>query len=74
MFGISIGCRRKKRKATPKGKAKKLVRMTVPERHQYRIARDTLKMPQPMVGVMGGMSKSQAKQVIANLRKAGKIR
>ena len=55
-------------------KSKKLVPMTVPEKHQYRIAKSTLRMPDPMVGVMGGMSKAQAREVLSNLRKAGKIR
>lgn len=53
---------------------KKLVPMTIPEKHQYKIARDTLRMPQPMVGVMGGMTKEQAREVLSNLRKANKIR
>ena len=53
---------------------KKLVPMSEPEKHQYKIARDTLRMPQPMVGVMGGMTKAQARDVINNLRKANKIR
>lgn len=53
---------------------KKLVPMSVPERHQYKIAEATLRMPQPMVGVMGGMNKEQAREVIKNLRRASKIR
>ena len=57
----------------PKGK-RKLIPMTVPEKHQYRIAKQTLRMPLPMVGVMGGMSKAQAREVINNLKRAGKIR
>jgi len=53
---------------------KKLKVMTIPERHQYRIALKTLRMTSPMVGVMGGMSKAQAREVMNNLKKAGKIR
>lgn len=42
-------------------------RLTVPEQHQLKIAKDTLKMPQPMVGVMGGMTKGQAREIIKRL-------
>jgi hypothetical protein len=41
--------------------------LTVAERHQLRIARDTLRMPDAMVGVMGGMDKETARHVIAVL-------
>jgi len=41
---------------------------SVPEKHQQKIARDTLKMPDAMVGVMGGMNKQQARDI---LKKAG---
>ena len=52
----------------------KLKPMTVPEKHKYKIAKQTLRMRSEMVGVMGGMSKKQAREVLNNLRKAGKIR
>jgi hypothetical protein len=39
--------------------------LSVPDRHQLRIAIDTLKAPDAMVGVMGGMNKEQALQVLA---------
>ena len=42
-------------------------RLTVPEKHQLKIARDTLKMSDAMVSVMGGMSKGEARQVIYRL-------
>jgi len=42
-------------------------RLSVAEQHQLRIARDTLKMPDEMVGVMGGPNKQQAKQIIRQL-------
>lgn len=41
--------------------------LTVPERHLLKIARDTLKMPEAMVGVMGGPDKAEAKRIIARL-------
>lgn len=42
-------------------------RLTIPEQHQLKIAKDTLRMPQPMVGVMGGMTKEQAREIIKRL-------
>jgi hypothetical protein len=47
----------------PKGRSS----LTVPEEHQLKIARQTLKMPDAMAGVMGGMTKKQAKKVVARL-------
>lgn len=41
--------------------------LTVPEKHQLAIAYKTMKMPDAMVGVMGGMNKEQAKQIIKQL-------
>ena len=38
------------------------------EEHQLAIARKTLRMPSAMVGVMGGMTKEKAKEI---LRKHG---
>jgi hypothetical protein len=50
-------------------------RLTVPEKHQLRIARQTLKMSDAMVSVMGGMSKGEARQIIYRLTgKAAKNR
>jgi hypothetical protein len=37
------------------------------EKHQLKIAKSTLKMPDPILGVMGGMSKFQAKEIIKKL-------
>ena len=37
------------------------------EEHQLALARRTLKMPDPILGVMGGMSKSEAQRVIREL-------
>lgn len=37
------------------------------DRHLLKIAKDTLKMPDAMAGVMGGMTKAQAKEIIAKL-------
>jgi hypothetical protein len=41
--------------------------MSVPERHQLRIARDTLRMADPIARVMGGMTKDEARAVIRRL-------
>jgi hypothetical protein len=43
----------------------KTAEMSVPEKHQLRIAIQTLKAPDAMVGVMGGMDKEQALQFLA---------
>src|SRR5208282_134274 len=45
--------------------------LSVPEKHQLRIARDTMKMSDIGARVMGGMSKDDARAVI--LRLTGKI-
>ena len=42
--------------------------VSIPEKHQIKIAKQTLKMPDAMLGVMGGMTKEQAKEI---LRKYG---
>jgi hypothetical protein len=41
--------------------------LTVPEKHQLAIAYRTMKMPDQMVGVAGGTSKSEAVQIIKQL-------
>lgn len=41
--------------------------LTVPEQHQARIARQTLRMPAPMAGVMGGPSKAEARRIFRRL-------
>jgi len=51
----------------PKKEAKES-KLTVPEQHQKKIAIQTLKMPDAMVGVMGGMNKEEAR---AFLKKIG---
>lgn len=38
--------------------------LTIPEYHAVRIARDTLRMPDEMVGVMGGPSKDEARETL----------
>ncbi len=40
-------------------------KLTIPEQHQLKIARRTLNMPDAMVGVMGGMTKEQASQIVS---------
>ena len=46
-------------------------RLTTPEKHQLKIAKDTLKMPDAMARVMGGMSKEEAREVIKKLEGRG---
>ena len=41
--------------------------LTVFEKHSLKIARQTWNMPDAMLGVMGGMSKAQAREVIRQL-------
>ena len=41
--------------------------LSVPDRHLLRIARDSLRMPEPMLGVMGGPSKEEARRIIKAL-------
>lgn len=41
--------------------------LSVPEQHQLKIARDTLKMNDVMVNVMGGMTKAEARAIILKL-------
>lgn len=41
--------------------------LSVPEQHQLKIARDSLKMPDAMLGVMGGPSKVEAREIVKRL-------
>lgn len=41
--------------------------LTVPERHQLRIARQTLNMNDASVNILGGVSKAEARDIIARL-------
>jgi hypothetical protein len=41
--------------------------LSVFEKHQLKIARSTLKMPDPILGVMGGMNKAEAREIIKKL-------
>lgn len=43
-------------------------------RHQLKIARDTLKMPDAMVGVMGGMDKREARTLLKRHHKTSEYR
>ena len=43
--------------------------LTVPEKHQLKIARSTLKMSDIGARIMGGMTKTEAKKVITALTK-----
>lgn len=42
-------------------------KLTTAEKHQLKVAKDTLKMPDAMVNVMGKMTKEQAKKIIKEL-------
>jgi hypothetical protein len=42
-------------------------RLSVPDQHQLRIARDTLKMSDVGVLVMGGPTKAEAREIIKRL-------
>ena len=44
-----------------------MAQLSVPEKHQLKIARDTLKMSDVGARIMGGMTKEEAKQVILRL-------
>lgn len=50
----------KRKKADPKW----MKRLSVPERHMLRVARDTLKMNDVMARVMGGPSKAEAREIL----------
>lgn len=43
--------------------------LEAPERHQLRVAQQTLKMPAPMLGVMGGPTVAEAKAIVQRLVK-----
>jgi len=42
-------------------------KLSVPEKHQLKIAKDTLKMSPIMARIMGGMTIPEAKQIIKKL-------
>jgi hypothetical protein len=44
-----------------------IMRLTVPDKHLLRIARDTIRMSDAMVPVMGGPSKAEAVEIIKRL-------
>lgn len=48
-------------------KEKRTRALSVPETHQLKIARDTLRMPDAMVGVMGGPTKAEAVEIVKKL-------
>ena len=41
--------------------------LSVPDRHLLKIARQTLRMSDAMVGVMGGPDKAQAREIVRRL-------
>ena len=46
------------------GEQTKADKFSIPIQNQIRIARKTLRMPGAMVGVMGGMNKEKAKEIL----------
>ena len=50
------------------------MRLTTAERHQLKIAWDTLRMPKVMIAIMGGMTEEEAFQVIERLTKKRKLK
>lgn len=42
--------------------------LTVFEKHQLAIAKRTLKMPDPILAVMGGMTKEEAQEIVNRLQ------
>lgn len=42
-------------------------KLSVSDKHQLNIARKTLKMPDAILGVMGGMTKQEAKKIVKKL-------
>lgn len=41
--------------------------LTVPERHQLKVARDTLRMNDVFARIMGGMTKQEARNIVERL-------
>tara|TARA_Y100000310_G_scaffold339160_1_gene430988 strand:- start:561 stop:956 length:396 start_codon:yes stop_codon:yes gene_type:complete len=46
-------------------------KLSIPEQHQLRIARRTLKMPDAMVGIMGGPNKEESREIIKRRKRGG---
>jgi len=42
-------------------------KLSIPERHQLRVAKKTVNMPDAIAGVLSGMSKREARRVIVEL-------
>lgn len=74
-FGEMLSARRRLAKSTRSNPARKRSsaiaksRLTPEERHHLKIAQETLRMPDAMVGVMGGPSKTQARVIINELKR-----
>lgn len=49
-----------------------MTELTYAEKQQLKVAKDTLKMPDALVGVMGGTSKEKARQIVERLTKKEK--
>ena len=44
---------------------------SVARKHQLRIARDTLRMPNAIAKIMGGMTKEEARKILNEDRRGG---
>ena len=42
-------------------------KLSIPERHQLRVAKKTVNMPDAIAGILGGMSKREARRIIVAL-------
>lgn len=47
-------------------------KLTVPEQHQLRIAKDTLRMSDVGAMIMGGPTKEEAREIIQRLTREGR--
>jgi hypothetical protein len=50
-----------------KSRSQAIERLSVADRHQLKIARDTLRYNDVMVAVLGGMTKEQAREIITRM-------
>jgi len=48
-------------------------KLSVFDTHRLKIARDTLKMPDEIANVLGGMNKAESRAFINKMKREGKI-
>lgn len=72
-YGFAIGlqrcpgCGENPMRRRRRNSGKRTSYLSVPDRHQLKIARDTLKMSDAGVKIMGGPTKSEAREIIERL-------